>query len=510
MDNKKRVLFNSLAMYVKLIVTTIISLFLTRIVLKVLGEEDYGIFALIGSTVALMSFLQGALMIASQRFLSIALGENNKEKVKNVYISSVIIHLIIAFILFVILEVASIFLFDGFLNINSNRIEAAKVVYHLTVTTVVITILSIPFNAVINANEDLWLFATVEIIIAILKIGVIIVFYLFPTDTLITYTVWVTILTVFGILLKGVWCWLKYPECRNLGINYNVHKPIVKDMLGFTGWNAFGSIAMIGRNQGLALILNIFFGTFVNTLYAIANQLNAQLIFVAQMTTQSITPQIMKSKGEGNVKRMIQLSIFTSKLAFFLSAVFAIPLLLELPLILKFWLGNVPKGVEIYCQLLLYTFIVMELYPGIVRLIQADGRIMWLQIITTITLLLPLPIGCILFTFGYPHYYVLYVMLLSQVLEMIGVLYIAHHNINLDIYNFVIFLLKAMLSFGVLLVLGMQFHVFLCNYFGEIITFLIDVPISIVIFFCCFYYLILDKSERLTVKTTLQNILKRN
>ena len=160
------------------------------------------------------------------------------------------------------------------------------------------------------------------------------IFHYTQSDALITYTLWIVVITAINFFLKYIWCQAKYNECRKLTIYTQRNASLVKEMIRFSGWNAFGTLALIGRNQGVAVLLNVFWGTAINAVYGIANQVNSQLIYFSTMMTTSMTPQIMKSYGEGNRMRMLDLSVFTCKLSFFLSAVFAIPLLLELPFIL--------------------------------------------------------------------------------------------------------------------------------------------------------------------------------
>lgn len=498
-----KILYNTIALYAKMIITTILSLYITRIILDTLGVEDFGIFNLIGGIIALLSFLNSALMTSSQRFLSVAQGEHNMSKVNEIYSASVLIHIVMALAILFVLEISSMFLFDGFLSINENRVYAAKVVYHLMVVSTLATILGVPFNAEINANEDLWFFAIVETVCAILKVGVIVLFRLFPKDALITFTFWVMILSIVNSLVKYMWCRVMYPECKS--VKYNIDRNLLTRLLGFTGWNALGSLALIGRNQGVAILLNVFWGTAINAVYGIANQVNSQLIYFSTMMTTSMTPQIMKSKGEGNYDRMLKLSFFTSKLAFFLSAVFAIPLLIELPYVLNIWLKEVPQYTEIYCSLTLLMFLVMQLYPGIPRVIQASGNIKWYQIITSILLLMPIPIGCILFNKEMMHYSVIYAMIVSQIVQMIAAVIMAKKLVGMNAWSFTIYAIKALVVFLVVYFLGMYIRDMLLN-MGTVFTFVGVVVITMLMFSLLYYIVVLDRVDRIKIKETANAI----
>lgn len=506
MNIQSKILFNTLTLYAKMIATTIIALYLTRVVLKTLGADDFGLYSLIGGVIALLSFLNSALMTSTQRFLSVSKGEKNINKEIDIFNSSIIIHLVLSLLLVFILEIASLFLFDGFLNINSERVDAAKIVYQLMILSTVVTIIGVPYNAAINANEDLWFFALIETICAVLKIFIIVLFHISSYDALITYTAWITFISILNLFIKYVWCIRKYSECKHFKMNKSSDS--IKKMLAFTGWNAFGGLALIGRNQGVAILLNIFLGTAINAVYGIANQLNSQLIYFSTMMTTSMTPQIMKSHGEGNNERMLRLSFFTSKMAFFLSAVFAIPLLIEIDFILKIWLGTVPEYTREFCMVMLLMFLVMQLYPGITRAIQACGKIKSYEIITAINLLMPLPVGYLLLYKGYPGYTVIYLMVLAQIMQMICAIFIAKKLIGLNIFAFVFYVIKAIFVFIISLVIGEFINNILnCN---EILRFIEIVFISFIIFTSLYYILIFNNIEKQKIIHTFYNLVMKN
>ena len=496
MDVSVKVLYNTLSLYGKMVITTIISLYLTRIILNYLGANDFGLYNLIGGIIALLSFVNSALMVSTQRFLSVALGGDNVAKIRNIFSVSVLIHVVLTGILIVIFELCYLFLFDGFLNIDPNRLNAAKIIYQLMIISAIFTILGVPYNAIINAKEDLWLFSIVEALCAVLKLGILVLFHYVYSDALIMYTLWILVITIINFLLKYVWCKVEYKECNKLSFHMKENVPLVKDMMTFSGWNAFGTLALIGRNQGIAILLNVFWGTAINAVYGIANQVNSQLIYFSTMMTTSLTPQIMKSYGEGNQNRMLNLSVFTCKLSFFLSAVFAIPLLLELPFVLKLWLKNVPEYAEIFCSLIIYMFLLMQLYPGLNRAIQACGRIKWYQVLTSIVLLLPIPLGVLLGESNSKSYSIIYLMIVSQVIQMGVAIYMAKRLVNLNVNQFVIFVFKSCSIFGLVYILGRCIQQVLQSSCNEWVIFVIVVLVTMLIFSIACYFIVLDDSDR--------------
>lgn len=508
MNAAVRVFYNTAALYIKMFFTTILSLYLTRVVLNVLGVEDFGIYSLIAGIIAILSFLNSALMSSSQRFMSVAIGRADRQLVKTYFTSSLIVHICFALILLLMLELCTVFLFDGFLNIPDNRLHVAKQVYQLMILSMLVTVIGVPYNAVINANEDLWFFAIVEVVCAFLKLVVILLFNVVSADALLLYTAWMVFVTCINVFVKYLWCKYQYTECKNVKI-FECPRSSIVDILGFSSWNALGAFAMVGRNQGVAVILNIFFGPAINAVYGIANQVNGQLIYFSQMLTTSMAPQIMKSKGEGNTHRMISLSVFTSKAAFMLSAIFAIPLTIEMPFVLQVWLGNVPPYTVKFCELVLYVFLIMQLYPGLTRAIQANGDIKLYQIYVSILLLLPLLIGCVLFKFQYPSYYICYAMIIAQFLTLLVTLALSKKLLNFNILPFAIYVIKAVLLYFTVLLFGQYLHKYLIGFMPQLHVFIIITLVTVVAFMSIYFLLVLNKEERSRIYNMLKGLIHK-
>lgn len=508
MNDSKRVFINTLVLYSKVIITTLIWLYLTRVVLDVLGVEDYGIYTLIAGVIAILAFVNSALMASTQRFISLALGEKNNNKVKLYFSSSVIIHFTIGLIVIFVLELLNSFLFNGFLNIPTARLDVAKEMYQLMIFSTFFTILGVPFSSIINAYEDIWFIGFLQIGTTLLKLGIILIFKIIDGDKLILYTFWMTCIAVLEVFIQYFWCKVKYVPCQHSQYSVKQSRDTIKEMVAFTGWNTFGAFAVVGRNQGISTVLNIFFGPKINGIYGIANQVDGQLISFANTLTSAMTPQIVKSQGEGNRERLLFLSVFSSKLTFFLSAIFAVPLLIELPLVLGVWLKDVPLHTELYCRLVLYLFLICELYPGLTRGIQAVGEIKWQQILTSIAVLLPIPIGAILFKMGAQHYSVLFVMLMAQIVSAIITVLFSNKYYNLNIKNFFIFVVRAITSFCIPLVAGHLLDRFFVLHVSDLFRFITVTVLSASGFSIIFFFLCFSESEKAMIKLLLKRLFK--
>ena len=507
MNTSSRILINTFSLYLKLIVTIVINLLLVRIVLAKLGVDDYGIYNLIAGAVALLSFLNSALMSSSQRFLSVAIGEGDLNQVMRIMSSSVIIHLAFGVILVLLFELFEPLLFEKIINVQPDRIPAAKIVYQLMILSTVITVFAVPYNALINAREDLWFFAIVEIAVALMKLFIIFLFKHIEYDSLLLYTIWILITTIVGCIAKTVWCFVKYRESRG-SLSFANNKAIFKRLLSFTGWNALGSLAQAGRNQGVVLTINHFFGTAISAVFGIANQMDGNLVYFSQMLTASVSPQIMISYGQKDIKRMLRLSVFTSKMAFLLSGVIALPILVEMPYILDIWLKDVPQYALEYCRLVLIVFLIMQLYPGLVRAIQATGDIKWYQIGQSILLLLPIPLGIVLFRWNYVNYSIVYLMVIAQVLMMLYTIVIAKIKTGLDVKSYLVFIIKAIALLSLSLVIAIGVHSFL-NHCHRFLLLIIVSLVSCSIFVFTYYFIVFNLYEKTVVKEKIRSIIDR-
>ncbi|MCF2660183.1 hypothetical protein JQM83_13455 [Parabacteroides distasonis] len=509
MSNSVRVLKNTIVLYTKVISSTLIWLYLIRVVLDVLGVEDYGIYTLIAGVIAVMSFVNTALMSSTQRFLSIALGEGDENKVKEYFSASMIIHITIALIIIITLESIAPFLFDGFLNIPESRLSVSMQMYQLMVASTFVTIIGVPYSATINAYEDMWFTGIVHIVGTFLKLGVIILFDILLSDKLLVYTGWITFIIITEVLVQYVWCKIHYFPCRKNNYSFSKSKKLIREMIGFTGWNTLGAFAVVGRNQGVTTVLNVFFGPKINGIFGIANQVDGQLISFANTLTAAITPQIIKSEGQGDRKRLLFLSVFSSKLTFFLSAIFAVPLLLELPLVLGFWLKEVPDYTDLYCRIILYMFLICELYPGLTRGIQAVGQIKWQQILTSGVVLIPIPIGITLYKLGFPHYTIIYLMLVAQTVSAGITIYYSRKYYNLSVCKFLRYTVRAVLVFMGAYLVGYFIDHMMIHTTHSLIRFFVVSATSDILFVSVYYLFCFTREEKNMIASLTNNILKK-
>lgn len=503
MKASTRVMVNTIVMYIKILVSTVVTLYLTRVVLDVLGVSDFGIYNVIAGVIAVLAFLESSLMTSTQRYLSVAIGENNDTKYRSYLSSSIIIHFFFAIGLVILLEICGLYLFNGFLTIPTDRLHVAQQVYQLMVLSTALTVLCIPYNAMINSEEDIWFYGLWQSICILLRLGIIWGFTSINLDSLLLYSLWIAATTMMTGVGSWIWCIYKYTQTRNISLSLKDNKKSIRALVGFAGWNTFGSFAIVFRNQGVAVLLNHFFNPAINAVYGIANQVNGQLASFANTLTASMTPQIAKSYGEGNIERLKYLTVFTSKLAFLLSAMFALPFLLEMPIVLKIWLKQVPEFTEFYCGTIVYMFLLNEMYPGLTRGIQAVGVIRNREIVSSVVIVLPIVFGACLFKCGYSHLLIVWLILISQFFLVLINVYFAHKLYGLEYNKFLLECSKFTLIYIVVYASGYFLDLLLNDYTNMITRFIIVCSYSVLAFVVLFYKISFNKSERSTLNRIL-------
>lgn len=435
MGAAKRVTLNTGILYGRMGITIFISLYSTRLILNGLGVEDFGIFNLVGGTIAMLGFLNASMASSTQRFMSYAQGAGDTHQIKKIFNMSLVLHCAIAAIIFLILELAGYFLFHGILNIADNRINAAMMVYQFMIVSTLFTIISVPYDAVINARENMLLYAIIGIIEALLKLLIAIYISNTQLDRLLVYGAMMASLSLFILAIRVLYCQVKYKECKiSLGAHYD--KNLVKEMTGFTGWSLLGSSSSMIVNYGQGILMNFFFGTRVNAAQGVSNQVSGQLSAFAVTMLKALNPIIAKSEGAGNRELMLKASMVGSKVGFFLLMLFYIPVLIEMPYIFAFWLKEVPDYAILFCRLLLLRDLIGQLFVTLSSSISAVGNIRRFQIYSSLLTCSPLLACVVLYHFHSPPETLYYVFLVYTVLMSALIVYFAKINCELPVPYF--------------------------------------------------------------------------
>jgi O-antigen/teichoic acid export membrane protein len=455
MKPASRVIKNTALLYGKMLITIVISLYSTRLVLQALGVVDYGIFNLVSGVIAMLSFISTAMAISTQRYLSYFMGAGDEMKMKTIFNLSVVIHLAIGLLIVILLEIGGIFLFDGMLNIPAERIHTAKVIFHFMVISTFFTINAVPYDAVINAHENMLFDTLTGIFEVFMKLGIAIWVLYTKSDNLILYGLLVAALTILIRFIKSYYCLRKYDECK-VRLRFNIDTHLLKEMFSFAGWNLYGTFCGVIRSQGLAVVLNLFYGVVINAAYGITNQVTSQVSAFPTNMIRALLPQIIKSEGGGDRERMLRLSTLACKLSFLLFAFFAIPLIIEMPFVLRAWLKSVPENTIIFCQLGLLLSMIQVLTIGLMAAVTSVGKIKMYQILMGTLLILNLPVAYILIKLGLPPYSFLIGSIVIEIFAVGLRIWLAHKIVGLKIGNFIrIVLINTFFSGGIALLAGL-------------------------------------------------------
>ncbi len=339
---------NTLMLYGRTIFTMIISLYTSRVILSALGVEDFGIYNVVGGLVAMFSIISGSLTSAISRYLTFELGNGNFERLRAIFSTSINIQIVISVIVVILGETLGLWFLCSMMNIPPDRLDEAIMVLHCSLAAFVVNLISIPYNAAIVAHEKMSAFAYISILDVSLKLGVVFLLYLFPWDHLVVYSVLLFVESLIIRLIYGWYCNKEFPETKYKFVH---DKSLVKELSSFAGWGFFTNSAYMFNNQGINILMNVFFGVTVNAARGIAIQVeNALVKFSADFTT-AINPQIIKSYASNDMPQVYQLVNRGAKFSYFLILIVALPVMIETEFILKLWLGVVPENTAMFVRL---------------------------------------------------------------------------------------------------------------------------------------------------------------
>ncbi|SHH83584.1 Na+-driven multidrug efflux pump [Fibrobacter sp. UWCM] len=400
--NNKRIAKNALLLSFRLLITMFIGLYTSRVVLRTLGVEDYGVYNVVAGFVSMFSLLTGSLSSAISRFFTFTLGKGDAKKLKIVFSTSVLIQFIMALFVALVLEIVGLWFLNTQLKIPEVRYSAANWIFHLSVLSFVVNLISIPYNAAIIAHEKMNAFAYISLLETFLKLLIVFVLTVLPFDKLIVYAVLLVLVSVFIRFVYGWYCKRNFEEC-SFALVFD--KRMLGEMTGFAGWNMLGNASTILGTQGINVLMNIFFGVVTNAARGVTNQIEGIVKqFVSNITT-AINPQITKAYAEENYEYMNTLIRKSAKYSAFLILLFAVPLWFGAEYVLGLWLGNYPKYATIFLRLALLGMLVDLSGNSLAVAVWASGKIKKYYInIGTIGMLV-LPITYVLYKIGCPPYY---------------------------------------------------------------------------------------------------------
>ena len=393
-----RITFNTIILAFRMVIVMAITLFTTRMVLKALGAVDYGIYNVVAAFVSMCSFISSSMANGIQRFHNYELGNHGTEGATKVFNTGVQIQLLFIVLIVIVAEALGNWYISSKLNIPIERLPAAKIVFQFSLATLVFHMSQVPFSTAIMAHEKMNFYAIVTIIDSVFKLAIAIIINYSSLDKLIFYSLLLMFESIVVFILYFVFAKKHFEEIK---FESQLHPTLFRAMLVFSGWNVFGTLARMMRNQGLGLVMNIFFGPIVNAAQAVANQVNSAFQQIVTNLPIAARPQLIQSYSQGNEHRTLNLFYSISKLTQYLFMFAAIPILIELQYVLRLWLGDsIPEGTYMFVVITILTLLVINLHSMTSELVHAIGKMKKYQLICSLFNVLIIPLAYIAFRNG--------------------------------------------------------------------------------------------------------------
>ena len=505
-SSSSRIAKNTIFLYFRQILIMLVSLYTVRVVLGVLGEEDYGIYNAVGGVVTLLSFLSGAMASATQRFFSFALGKNDQERLNKTFSTNLIIYTAIAITVVLLLETAGNWFINNQLKVPSERFDAARWIFHLSVLTFVFSVMASPFMAIIISHEDMQIYAYVSIVEAFMKLGVVFALQLVDVDSLKLYAVLLAVVGLVNATIYITICRRKYEECQFKRFYWD--RQLFRETIGFTTWTLFGSATTVARNQAVTLLLNQVFNPAIVAANAIATQVAGHTNIFASNFNVGLYPPIIKLYSSGNKDEMFRLIFMGCKMTFFLMWVFALPLWLQMDFVLNLWLKNPPDGAVLFTRLALLEVLINAVSLPIMTAARAPGRMRTYELTLGIIQVMIFVADYVLFKFfDAPAFTVYIVAAIANVLMFATRLIIVKGLVGLPLKKFLVaVIMPVMVIVGVSAVPSIAITKALPQTFWAVC---LSITICIAISSALFLFVALKKYEREAVLEKVRGRLQR-
>lgn len=412
-EHTRRIAKNTLMLYFRMFFMMILGLFTSRIVLEALGENDFGIYNVVGGVVAMFTVISGALTTAVTRFITFEMGKGQSAQLGKVYSTAVNVQILLCLIVVVLAEPVGLWFIDHKMTIAPERIPAAQMVMHFSLLSFVINLLSVPQMASITAHEKMSAYALIGILDGALRFSVALLVSRFSSDRLVVYAALMAAVVLAVRISYGIYCRMNFPECRYRPV---FEKQLIREMFSFAGWNFIGVSSGVLRDQGGNILVNLFSGPSVNAARGVALQLNGAIqSFVTNFMT-AVNPQITKSYASGEHEYMFSLMRKASRMSFYLLFVLALPVLFNTGYVMSLWLKDVPKHSVLFVQLFLIFTLSESISQPLITAMFATGNIRNYQLVVGGLQLLNLPVSYLLLKHGaMPEVTVVVAIVFSQI-----------------------------------------------------------------------------------------------
>ena len=434
-SDNMRIVKNTLLLYVRMFLIMAVSLYTSRVVLAALGVTDYGIFNVVGGLVTIFSFLNAAMVTSTQRYLTFYLGKGDQDKLTNVFTTSIQVHAIISVIVLVLAETIGLWFLYTQMVIPQERFHAALWVFHFSVLTMMVQIMSVPYNSIIVSHEQMGAFAYISIMEVSFKLLIAYLLTIVAFDKLIAYAILIVLIQLLIRFVYIRYCLKHFPECK---VRRIWMPSLLREIGSFAGWNLWGNLAGTLFGTGLNLLLNVFFGPVVNAARGVAHQVEAALVKFSSNFQMAVNPQITKSYAKNEIQKMYTLLFRASKFSYFLIMIFALPIMFEAEAILDIWLKTPPEHSAIFLRLTLCIVMIDTLARPLMTAAAATGDVKLYQSLMGGIMLLIVPVAYLVLKLGGSPSSVYVVHLTISIIASFVRLFIIRHMIRFPISEYFI------------------------------------------------------------------------
>lgn len=459
--NAQRVAKNTGYLFIRTFLVLLVTLYTSRVVLRTLGFEDFGLYNVVGSVVVFFSFLQTALNNATYRYLAYELGTGNEEKLKQVYAMAINSHVLLALLLFILLEVGGVWFLNNRLNVPTDRLGAANWVFQFSLLTFCFNVIRTPFNSNIIAHEHMNFYALVSIIEVLLRLGIVFMLMWSPVDKLVTYGALLTIVAFVMLIVYVAYCHVTFKDCRYMRY---WDMGLMRQFMAYSGWSLSVNVADTTTYQCMSIFFFNILGAVSNAALGIANQVISALNQFLHTFTQAFNPQIIKSYAAGRLDTFMRMIFTTSKISYFLLLLLAVPVVVNIRFILSLWLGEYPEMTPYFVEIIIIYALVDAFQAPLWQAVHATGNIRTHQILMASIKILAIPSIYIALKLGYSGKMALVIWaLLNLCCAIVRTLYL-RRLIHLDVKAY---LNEVVLRIGIVTILVVPASYLISSWLGQ-------------------------------------------
>lgn len=506
-DGNKRIARNTIFLYIRMIFVLAINLYTSRVILRTLGVIDYGVYNVVAGFVTMFSFLNTSMSNGIQRFYNFELGLKSNGGIQKVYTTAMTIQILFAVIIIIAIETFGVWYLNNVMEIPDDRMAAARFLFQFSLFSLLIVLIQIPYSAAIMAFEKMDYYAIVGIADVVLKLLIVILLPVIGGDYLIVYGVLLVFVSLIDFLLYFIYA---KRTIHGLKFQWTFYKDSFKAMLGFSGWNILGTFAFMLKGQGLNLLLNAFFGPVVNAARGISAQIMNALQGFSSNIVIAFRPQLVQSYAAKDYQRVRSIFFVESKISYVFILALMIPIIIEINYILDLWLGHdmIPDYTVSFTILVLLNTLVSSFHTPMVQIVHATGKMKVFQIVISMIICSIIPVSWVFLKLGYDPNSVFVVSLILTIVNLVVSLVIVH---KLFSFSYLQYIKEVIIPCMVISLLSpilpiVMSRIMDTSFFRLILVCLVD---SVVIL-ALTYFIILNKSEKITIQTYIKKVIHKN